>query len=89
MSSRKILRVERRTCPHCDSLVSLKTYKAHKRRYFDSVSETWLTTRTIYDGQDNAETPPRLIPEPIETHVPTDTPGNSEAIVVSVLGLSL
>ena len=86
MAGRQILRVERRTCPPCDSLVSLKTYKAHKRRYFDSVNQQWFTSRTIYDGQvDNAETPPCLVPEPIETHEPTDIPGNTETVVVNVL----
>ena len=37
---RPTLKVNRRYCPHCDRLVSFKTFKAHKRlHHFDQVSE--------------------------------------------------
>ena len=35
--------VERRRCPHCNKNLSLKTYKAHKRLYFNKHDVTWLT----------------------------------------------
>ena len=28
---------DRRTCPHCKQLVSLKTYKTHKRLFYNEV----------------------------------------------------
>lgn len=35
-ATRPLLKVNRRQCPHCGIFLSLKTYKAHKRRYYDS-----------------------------------------------------
>lgn len=43
MAERVCLRVERRHCPHCKKYLSLKTYKAHKRLYFDRNDNVWLT----------------------------------------------
>lgn len=66
--TRRVLRVERRTCPHCDTPVSLKTFKAHKRRFFDATRGQWLDT--INDSQsEHAESPPPLMP-----HEPSTTP---------------
>ena len=31
----------RRLCPHCNESVSLKTYKAHRRMYYDSINDRW------------------------------------------------
>ena len=33
---------DRRTCPHCSESLSLKTYRFHKRLYFDSVTDSLL-----------------------------------------------
>ena len=33
-----------RICPHCDKQLNLKSYKAHRRLYFDSQSKSWLLT---------------------------------------------
>ncbi len=41
LSQRRIVRVDRRHCLHCDRSVSIKTYKAHKRLYFNSSSRNW------------------------------------------------
>ncbi len=30
-------KTDRRTCPHCNELLSLKTYKTHKRLFYDEV----------------------------------------------------
>lgn len=43
-SSRPILRINRRVCPHCNQIVSLKTYKAHKRLFYDIESAKWICT---------------------------------------------
>lgn len=66
-SHRKVLIVERRRCPHCNQNLSLKTYKAHKRRYYNLVNDTWLTKEVKklqddFDFSDNEslESPPNL-----------------------------
>ena len=46
-SSRKILVVERRWCPHCSQHLSLKTYKAHKRMYYDQATCQWFAKLTF------------------------------------------
>ena len=43
-SDRSVLHVSRRVCPHCSQSVSFKTFKAHKRLYYDSGRDHWLTT---------------------------------------------
>ena len=37
-----IVRTSRRLCPHCNQSVSFKTFKAHRRRYYDPASDRWL-----------------------------------------------
>ena len=68
--------LRRRTCPHCDNLVSLKNFKTHKRRFYDTTNGRWLTTKDIDEEHDDAESPPCLVPEPVITsHLAEDTPG--------------
>ena len=43
VSRRRVLKVDRRTCPHCDKNVSFKTYRLHKRLYYNSSLCTWIT----------------------------------------------
>ena len=55
--------VERRHCPHCGKYLSFKTFKAHKRLYYDPNGSTWegeLTKEspTIIPSQDESS-PPR------------------------------
>ena len=38
MAERTVIKVDRRCCPHCDRSVSLKTYKAHRRLYYDATT---------------------------------------------------
>lgn len=33
----QLFKTNRRTCPHCQQLVSMKTYKTHKRLYYNEV----------------------------------------------------
>lgn len=46
-SSGSTPRKTRSLCPHCGQLLSLKTFKAHKRMYYDSSSNTWLSKQTL------------------------------------------
>lgn len=34
-------KVNSRNCPHCNKTLSYKTFKAHKRRYFDRITSEW------------------------------------------------
>ena len=36
-TSRDHFKTDRRTCPHCHQLLSLKTYRAHKRLFYNEV----------------------------------------------------
>ena len=61
-SSIVVRRVDRRVCPHCDRSVSYKTYKAHKRLYYDAFEDNW--TRTMAESKTDvgeSESPPRVI----------------------------
>ena len=42
-----MIRTDRWICPHCDQLLSKKTFKAHKRRYFDASSSSWFTKQSL------------------------------------------
>ena len=79
-TSRRILRVERRNCPHCDGLVSLKTFKAHKRRFFDAASGRWLKAidELRIQSEDAESAPPCLHPEPVVEHIP----GNKDILCI-------
>lgn len=39
----------RRVCPHCLKSVSFKTYKAHRRLYYDSSKDEWFTDTSRLD----------------------------------------
>lgn len=40
---------KRRLCPHCDESVSVKTYKAHRRIYYDPVSDKWSRRKAFVE----------------------------------------
>ena len=65
---RSILRIERRHCPHCSQFISLKTYRAHKRLYYDPDVCVWQTS-TSYSLA--LESPPRCGREDEELTVDT------------------
>ena len=41
MEERPVLKIDRRYCPHCNEQLSARTFKAHKRRYYDSQRGEW------------------------------------------------
>ena len=47
MSSVKRLRLDQRYCPHCSQTVSYKTYRAHKRLYYDENAGVWLSNPSL------------------------------------------
>ena len=38
-------KVTHKVCPHCKKELNLKTYKDHKRLYYDISSNTWLASQ--------------------------------------------
>ena len=38
--------VRRRICPHCSKSVSVKTYKAHRRLFYDFSEDRWLLSNS-------------------------------------------
>lgn len=62
-TDRPLMRVERRCCPHCKKNLSLKTYKAHKRLYFNELDDSWVNLCAETESADadipvNASSPP-------------------------------
>lgn len=49
-------RLNQRNCPHCHELLSYKTYRAHKRLYFDFDSGEWYTSGTILEQEGARDT---------------------------------
>ena len=39
---RRQLRPDQRVCPHCDQIVSYKTFRMHKRLYFNVENKRWF-----------------------------------------------
>lgn len=67
--SRSMMRVDRRHCPHCECFVSLKTYKTHRRLYYDVNRDSWHTSSDLHttdtgfdDAADSSNSsPPRSL----------------------------
>lgn len=57
-SSPKRLRTDQRFCPHCNNLLSYKTYRAHKRLYYNETEETWYHVSQQEGTCDIEEGPP-------------------------------
>lgn len=51
VSTRKIIKVSKRYCPHCQETLSYKTYRIHKRLYFDSYRSSWLAIEQPQDEE--------------------------------------
>lgn len=50
--------VSRRICPHCSKSVSFKTYKAHRRLFYDATRDHWLSSsHTSSSGLENQGAP--------------------------------
>lgn len=72
MESRRVVRVERRFCPHCEQSISIKTYRVHKRRFFDGTTKQWIkesssSTAPVYTDQSKAT----MSPSPAAIESPT------------------
>ena len=50
---RKRLRTDQRFCPHCSKLLSYKTFRAHKRLYYDEVKDHWY--KVLHDDGDEIQ----------------------------------
>jgi len=44
----KRLKLSERFCPHCDQVLSFKTFQAHKRTYYNTVTGDWIKKATIH-----------------------------------------
>ena len=38
-------------CPHCNQWLSLKTYRAHKRLFYNEDTDEWLKSETVHSVQ--------------------------------------
>ena len=77
-NSRPVLRVERRLCPHCQEYLSFKTYKTHKRLYYVSSSDQWISkgsSSSCDSVTTMAESAPVSFGEPITSNQEDDPPG--------------
>ena len=55
----KFVRIGRRYCPHCREILSRKTYKTHRRRYFNAHRSAWQES-----SQYVTSSPPPTLPSP-------------------------
>lgn len=65
LAQRRIRRVNWRYCPHCERSVSVKTFKTHKRLYFNSVTNNWCVRiermsdlPEVGSGNEDSDSPP-------------------------------
>ena len=42
VAKKQQISVTHRLCPHCDKELNMKSYKHHRRLYFDTQSKSWL-----------------------------------------------
>ena len=64
--------VRRRLCPHCSKSVSFKTYKAHRRLFYDTSEDQWLLSSCSeleMESSQNDETPPTSFGEQDDGHI--------------------
>ena len=75
-TSRQFLRVERRFCEHCGQSVSIKTYKVHRRLYFNEITNKEGGTGTAAAFPEFEESPPNSGEEDVssaaEESIPPD-----------------
>ena len=48
---RKQLRLDQRVCPHCEQIVSYKTFRTHSRLYYNSETKQWFRDQSCSQGQ--------------------------------------
>ena len=54
----KRLRTDERFCPHCSKLLSYKTFRAHKRLYYDDIKDQWHQVSGEEPVESEDEIPP-------------------------------
>lgn len=68
----KRLKISERECPHCDQVLSFKTYQAHKRIFYNAMTGDWIKKgNNIHDSasdDDNGSTDTDSVP-PSETEM--------------------
>lgn len=57
---RRIIKVDRRYCPHCQSYLSIKTFKAHRRLFFNEDTTSWSVQENDTE-EENFSSPPRAV----------------------------
>ena len=77
MLSRKRMMRTHKICPHCNKEINIKTFKDHKRLYYNEVSKTWIvqsvSKRTISYESDSSECSlPPSMPELSESEEQSD-----------------
>ena len=77
MLSRKRIKRTYKICPHCNKEINIKTFKAHKRLYYNDVSKAWIvqsvSKRTISYESDSSECSlPPSMPELSESEEQSD-----------------
>ena len=67
--ARKRVKISKRYCPHCKETLSYKTFRTHKRLYYDSLKSVWLSSgeppgldARPMEIQPSPCSPPRLSP---------------------------
>ena len=60
-------RLTHKYCPHCNKEINTKTYKEHRRLYFDVASKSWLTVGIssveTYESDSSGSSPFSSTPE--------------------------
>ena len=76
-TQRKYIHPYERLCPHCDQTVAYKTYKAHKRTFYNRITGSWIKKEKavevdhqapssddeIKNSQNEDDSPPHSDPE--------------------------
>ena len=58
-----LVRTDRRFCPHCNKLLSYKTFRAHKRLYYDEFKDEWYQVSAEHQAAEHVaedEIPPSV-----------------------------
>lgn len=69
---RRVLVVDRRWCDHCEESLSLKTYKKHKKLYYNKETRKWIKKDEVAIAQGkgcnphDTESPPSLSGDEME-----------------------
>ena len=74
--SSKRLRPDQRFCPHCDRILSYKTFNTHRRLHYDTETDKWVKIgQSSADKSMDEESPPVSPKEQKEDHI-EDSPSS-------------